>query len=117
MSARPVIRCLPGIGAAAFALAAASGFAQTFIVPPELWDRPRSGSAVLDQPALRQAVHAYMEHPGSRLVVRHGASQESRLAAEELRSWLAALAVEPTRISLRNDLKPSEPLTIEVLHD
>lgn len=96
----------------AAALAAA---AQTFVVPPELWDRPRSGRAVLEQPAIRQAVNACLAQPGARLVVRHGAVQESQLAAEELRSWLAALAVEPGRISLRGDLKPSEPLQLEVI--
>jgi hypothetical protein len=117
MTARAVLRCLRGIGFAAFALTAAHVLAQTFVVPPELWDRPRSGRAVLDQPALRQAVHAYLELPGSRVVVRHGAAQDSRLAAEELRSWLSALAVEPGRISLEGGLKPSEPLRIEVLRD
>ena len=101
-----------GLFAALFA-----AVAQTFVVPPELWDRPRSGRAVLEQPAVRQAVIACLAQPGARLVVRHGASQESQLAAEELRSWLAALALDPGRILLRNDLQPSEPLKIEVTRD
>ena len=87
------------------------------MVPPELWDRPRSGRAVLEQPAIRQAVNAWRALPGARLVVRHGPGQEAVLAAEELRSWLAALAIEPGRIALRNDLKPSEPLRLEVIRD
>jgi len=91
--------------------------AQTFVVPPELWDRPRSGRVVLEQPAIRQAVNTCLAQPGSRLVVHHAAGQESLLAAEELRSWLMALAVEPGRITLRNDLKPSEPLRIEVIRE
>ena len=45
--------------------------AQTFVVPPELWDRPRSGRAVLEQPAIRQAVNTCLAQPGSRLTVRH----------------------------------------------
>jgi len=102
------------IGVLVAALAAA---AQSFVVPPELWDRPRSGRAVLEQPAIRQAVNACLAQPGSRLIVRHAPGQESLLAAEELRSWLAALAVEPGRISLRNDLKTSEPLQLEVVRD
>lgn len=105
---------LCGAGLFAAALAAA---AQTFVVPPELWDRPRSGRAVLEQPAIRQAVNACLAQPGSRLVVHHAAGQESLLAAEELRSWLMALAVEPGRISLRSGLKPSEPLRLEVVRD
>ena len=115
MSARAVIRFLPGIGAAAVALSAASSLAQSFVVPPELWDRPRSGRAVLEQPALRQAVHVYLERPGSRLVVHHAVAQESRLAAEELRSWLVALAIEPERVLLRGDLPRREPLKVEVV--
>ena len=97
--------------------AAPSVAAQVFVVPPELWDRPRSGRAVLEQPAVRQAVGAWLALPGARLVVHHGPGQESQLAAEELRSWLAALAIEPARISLRNGLKTSEPLRLEVVRD
>jgi len=99
------------------AFAAFSVAAQTFVVPAEVWDRPRSGRAVIGQPAIRQAVNACLAQPGARLVVRHGAGQESQLAAEELRSWLAALALDPGRISLRNDLQPSEPLRLEVIRD
>ena len=97
--------------------AASSVAAQAFVVPPELWDRPRSGRTVLEQPAVRQAVSAWQALPGARLVVHHGPGQESQLAAEELRAWLAALAIEPARISLRNGLKPSEPLRLEVVRD
>jgi hypothetical protein len=97
--------------------AALPAVAQTFVVPPELWDRPRSGRAVLEQPAIRQAVNACLAQPGSRLIVRHSTGQESLLAAEELRSWLVALAVEPGRVSLRSGLQPSEPLRIEVVRD
>lgn len=98
-------------------VAAAQVFAQSHVVSQELWDRPRSGRAVLEQPAVRQAVNACLAQPGSRLVVHHGPGQESQLAAEEMRSWLAALAVEPARIVLRGDLKPSEPLRLEVIRD
>ena len=103
-----------GIGVLVATLATA---AQTFVVPPELWDRPRSGRVVLEQPAVRQAVNACLAQPGSRLIVRHAPGQESLLTAEELRSWLGALAVEPGRISLRGDLTASEPLRLEVVRD
>lgn len=101
--------------AAALLLAAWAASAQTFVVPPELWDRPRSGTAVLEQPAVRQAANAYLAQPGSRLVLRHGPGPESLLAAEELRAWLAALAIESARIELRGDLPATEPLRIEVV--
>ena len=98
-------------------LAAFAVSAQSFVVPPELWDRPRSSKAVLEVPAVRQAVNAWLAQPGSRLIVRHGPGQESLLSAEELRSWLVALAVEPARIELRGDLKPADPLKIDVVRE
>lgn len=97
--------------------AAVAVAAQSFVVPAELWDRPRSGKTVLEQPSVRQAVSACLAHPGSRLVVRHGPGQESLITAEELRGWLAALAIEPARIELRGDLKPAEPLKIDVIRE
>ena len=109
-----MIRFSCGLGLLAAAFAAA---AQTFVVPPELWDRPRSGRAVLEQPAIRQAVNACLAQPDARLVIDHGAGQESLLAAEELRSWLTALADEPGRVSLRGGLKPAEPLRLELVRE
>ena len=100
--------------AAAWMFAVSSAAAQTFVVPPELWDRPRGGRALLEHPVVKQAVAAWLAQPDARIVVHHGAGQESLHAAAELRSWLAALAVEPSRIALRNDLKPSEPLRLDI---
>jgi len=108
---------MPGCLACGMLLAAISAAAETFVVPAELWDRPRSGRAVLEQPAVRQSVDAYLARAGALLVIRHGRSQESLLAAEELRAWLAALAVEPARISLRNDLTHGMRLRIEVVQN
>jgi len=103
--------------AAGWLFATCAATAQTFVVPPELWDRPRSGKAIRESPAVRQAVNACLAQHGARLVLHHGTAQESLLAAEELRSWLAALAIEAGRISLRNDLAPSDPLRLEVVRD
>jgi len=88
---------------------------ETFPVPLELWDHPRSGQAVLDQPAVKQAVNAYLARPGTNLVIHHAVGQEPLLQAEELRAWLMALAVDGEGVSLRSDLKSGEPLRIEVL--
>lgn len=89
--------------------------ADMFTVAPELWDRPRSARAVLDQPAVRQAVNVHLSQPGSRLVIHHGYGGDPLLQAEELRAWLMALAIDGARISLINDGRPSEPLKIEIL--
>ncbi len=89
--------------------------AQNLVVPQALWDRPRTGRAVLEQAAIREAVKAYLEHEGSRLVLHHGPAQEALLQAEELRAWMMALALESSRVTLQNDLRNDDPLRIEVV--
>lgn len=86
-----------------------------FTVAPDLWDRPRSARAVLDQPAVRQALQQYLARPAARLVIHHGYGQDPLLQAEELRMWLMALAIDGARVSLINDVRPHEPLKIEVV--
>jgi hypothetical protein len=97
--------------------ASAQACAQSFTVPAELWDRPRSGTAVMEPFAIRQAVIAWLARPGGRLTVHHGTSPESLVQAEELRAWLISLAIEADHVLLRNDLTPSELLRIEVTRD
>lgn len=97
--------------------ASAQACAQSFTVPAELWDRPRSGTAVMEPFAIRQAVVAWLARPGGRLTVHHGTSPESLVQAEELRAWLISLAIEADHVLLRNDLTPSELLRIEVTRD
>ena len=89
--------------------------AQSFVVPQSLWDHPRTGRAVLEQSAIRDAVKAHLEHEGSRLVLHHGSTEEALLRAEELRAWLTALALEPSRMTLQNDLGTDDPLRFEVV--
>ena len=91
--------------------------AQSFTIPAELWDRPRSAASVMALPPIRQAVAAWLAQPAARLVVHHGPGQESQLQAEEMRAWLAALALESERLTLRGDLKGTEPLLLEVMSD
>ncbi len=93
----------------------APGAEEIFTVAPDLWDRPRVARAVLDQPAVRQALDLYLARPGARLVIHHGYGQDPLLQAEELRMWLMALAVDGARVSLINDVRPREPLKIEVV--
>jgi hypothetical protein len=86
-----------------------------FTVAPSLWDRPRSARAVLDQPAVRQALEQYLARPAARLIIHHGYGQDPLLQAEELRMWLMALAIDGSRVALINDVRPNEPLKIEVV--
>lgn len=88
--------------------------AQTYTLPPELWDRPRSADVVLAQPVVRDAVRGLLQQPGQRLVIHHAPGQEALLHAEELRSWLIALAVAGEAIVLQADRNRGEPLTLEL---
>ncbi len=97
------------------AFAASAQAADVFSLPSELWDRPRTARAVLDQPAVKQALKLHLSQPGSRLVIHHGYGQDPLLQAEELRAWLMALAIDGARISLVNDVKPHQSLNIEVV--
>lgn len=99
-------------------LCAAAAIAQAndiYTVAPALWDRPRTARSVLEQPAVTQALNQHLSQPGSRLLIHHGYGQAPLLQAEELRAWLMALAIDGARISLINDVRPNEPLKIEVL--
>ena len=99
------------------ALVSAHASGQSFAVPAELWDRPRSAASVVALQPIRQAVAAWLAQPAARLVVHHGPGQESQLQAEEIRAWLTALALESERLTLRGDLKGADPLLLEVLRD
>ena len=87
------------------------------VLGPELWDRPRSAQAVMEQAAVRQAVAAWLAQPAARLVVRHGPGPEAYAQAEELRTWLSALAIEGERVLLRGDPAASALLRLEVVAD
>jgi len=110
---RIVLRSIVGWGLASVFFSAFAG--PMFPVPPELWDRPRSGQSMLEQPALKQAVNAYLAQSGASLLIHYAPGQDGSLQAEELRAWLTALAIDASRVRLRNDLKSGEPLTIEVV--
>ncbi len=89
--------------------------AQTTEVSPELWDRPRTGTLVLAQESVRRVVVAALAEPESQIVIHHPAGQEPQIQAEELRSWLSALAIEPRRIVLRSDQGPGAPMKMELV--
>lgn len=95
-------------------LAVGPASAQVFEVGPEIWDRPRTGRIVAGHDPVRRAVAVLLAHPESRLHVRHGSSQEAVLQAEELKSWLAALAVDPRRIDLQSEVRAGATLRLEV---
>ena len=86
--------------------------ADSSAIAPELWDRPRTARSVLEQPAVRQAMRVYLQRENVRLVIHYPDGQEALLYAEELRSWLIALAVDGQSITLRPDRNRTAPLSI-----
>jgi hypothetical protein len=96
------------------ALLASQALAQSFDVPAELWDRPRTARAVLEQESVKRAMGAALAKPEAQIVIHHGAGQEPLVQAEELRSWLAALAIDSRRTILRADAAPGAPITLEI---
>jgi hypothetical protein len=96
-------------------LFAQAAVGQTADVPPEFWDRPRTARAFLEQPQVKQVIAAALAKPESTLLIHHGSGQEPLVQAEELRSWLVALAIEPRRIALRGGLAAGSPVSIEIV--
>jgi hypothetical protein len=88
--------------------------AQRCEVPAELWDKPRSGRALLSQPALKSCMAEAAREASTRVVIHHGNRGETPLQAEELRGWLAALAIDPARVELLNDLGQGDQIVLEV---
>lgn len=106
----------PRLLAALLALAGAPVLAAPSCpVPSEIWDRPRSGRALLGEDAIRPCLGPAARDPALRVLIRHGSRGEAPLQAEELKGWLAALAIDPARIALAGDLGPGDELALEVV--
>jgi hypothetical protein len=88
--------------------------AQRCEVPAELWDKPRSGRALISQPVLKTCMAEAAREASARVVIHHGNRGETPLQAEELRGWLAALAIDPARVELLNDLGQGDQIVLEV---
>lgn len=84
-----------------FMLAAAEPPAREFVLSADDWARPRSGERVIELPAVRDAVRAWLAAPGAILVVSHPGGERGLLWASELHDWLVALGIPGERIELR----------------
>lgn len=92
-----------------------AAYAEGTAIPAVLWEKPRSGEAIVAEPALRNSVNALLAQPAARLLVHHGRRDESLLQAEELRAWLIALAVDGSRIELKPDGDHLQGLNLELV--
>ena len=107
-----LVRCLAILG---LGVACAPALPQTTNVAPEFWDRPRTAALVLAQESVKRVVVAALAEPDAQIVIHHPAGQDPQIQAEELRSWLGALAVDPRRIVLRSDLGLGAPMKMELV--
>jgi hypothetical protein len=116
LHARPVRNCVAACIGLMLALTPAAWAAEPVDteVPLELWDRPRSGRAVLSVPAVRKALAELVAAPDARVTIRHPPGNEALAQAEELRAWLVAHAIDADRIASRPDLSPRQPIRLEV---
>jgi len=96
------------------ALATPTCASEAYDVRPELWDRPRTASAIVSDESVKRAVNALLARADAQLVIHHAPAQEPLLQAEELRSWLAALAIDSRRVALRGDSPAGAPIRLEV---
>lgn len=101
--------------AAVLGVCSFAALAQMHEVPGELWDRPRTATVIVSDESVKRAVAALLDKPDAQLVIHHAGGQEPLVQAEELKSWLGALAIDTRRIALRADLAAGSPIRIEVV--
>jgi hypothetical protein len=95
--------------------ACTAALAQTSELPAAFWDRQRTAAIVLSQENVKGIAVAALAQPDARVVIHHAPGQEPQIQAEELRSWLGALAIDTRRIVLRNDLGTGSSIKMEVI--
>ncbi len=78
------------------------------------WARPRSGDALVAEPALAASVDALLATPDSILLIRHPGGDEGALWASELEAWLVALGIASDRIERVPGSRSGDQLELEV---
>jgi hypothetical protein len=78
------------------------------------WTAPRTGAALVQQPALVKLLRALEQEPDGVAVISHATSETGQLWAEELRGWLVALGVSSAQIRFDARTELTETLTLAV---
>ncbi len=103
-----------GMLLAAVLVPAPAAAADGWILPGEVWARPRTGERVLGLAPVQAAVAALDRGPDRLLVIRYPGGEEGRLWAEELRDWLAALGVPGRQVELAPGTAQEGALVLDV---
>lgn len=86
--------------------------AASAIISADQWASPRSGTRVAQLPGLGELI-ADFDPAAAQIVIHYAPGETGTLWAEELRSWLVALGVPSSRISLRGTLEHADRVRVE----
>lgn len=75
--------------------------ADEFVVLADDWARPRSGAAVVAQPAIRHAVAAWGGDESTQILILYPGGERGTLWGREVHDWLVALGVSPRQLVLQ----------------
>ncbi|MEK6770343.1 MAG: hypothetical protein AABY62_01715 [Pseudomonadota bacterium] len=92
----------------------AAVLAQSVTVADEVWSRPRESRAIARLPGLAALMAAFERQPHGLFVIRHAASEESQLRAEEFRAWLVSFGLPSARVLLERDPAAGGLLRLDV---
>ncbi|MGB9430515.1 MAG: hypothetical protein WCC11_11685 [Gammaproteobacteria bacterium] len=93
---------------------ATSARAGSYTITAEMWMQPRSGHVMLQMPPVRAAVHDWMQHPGSHLVILHSGDDTGSLWASEVQDWLVSLGIPSADIVKRISGQDENSVTLAV---
>ena len=82
-------------------LLVAMSVSDEFVLLADDWARPRTGASVVEMPALNAAVAAWKSDQASTLTIVHPGGEQGSLWGREVRDWLVALGLPPSRLALR----------------
>ncbi|MDR3390746.1 MAG: hypothetical protein P4L77_03340 [Sulfuriferula sp.] len=105
-----------GLSAALLTIAPVA-HAETCVLDDAYWMQPRSGITALNETAIRPCVLALLADNKSRMQIIYNDTDESGIAADELRQWLVALALPAERIILKKATTLTDPIRLEIQHD
>lgn len=93
---------------------AADARAGSYVITAEMWMQPRSGQVMLQMPPVRAAVHDWMRHPGSHIVILHSGDDMGSLWSSEVRDWLVSLGIPSADIEKQVSGQDENSVTLTV---
>ena len=92
-------------------------YAESCVLDDAFWLQPRTGLRVLNEAAITPCSLALLANNQRKMLIIYNHTDESSIAATELRQWLIALALPAKRIILKKATTLTDPLRLEIQHD